>query len=102
MARKSPEELQNRRDIRRAEVLLGLARGLTDAESAGALQHRAAVDRISLHAAALAVLSARPTDDLMFTRPAPAGRHLSLVPPSPQSGVAEAVRVADEEHRRGS
>lgn len=85
MARKSPEQLQNRRDIRRAEVLLGLARGLTGAESAGMLQHRAATECISLHAAALEVLAAGPTGEPAFTRPQPTGRHLSVVPVPPSA-----------------
>jgi hypothetical protein len=99
MARRSPEELQDRRDIRRAQVLLGLARGISSAESAGMLQHRAAVERISLHAAALEVLASSPTDDLVFTRPDPAGRHLSVVPavPAPRSGGSEAPDFSDDE-----
>jgi hypothetical protein len=99
MARRSPEELQDRRDIRRAQVLLGLSRGISSAESAGVLQHRAAVERISLHAAALEVLAAGPTDDLVFTRPDPTSRHLSVVPtsPAPRSAVAEASEIPDDE-----
>jgi len=84
MAHRSPEDLQDRRDIRRAQVLLGLARGLTDTESAEALRRRAAAESVSLHAAALAVLSDSPLDDeLVFSRPVRTGRHLSAVASSP-------------------
>jgi hypothetical protein len=80
MAHRSPEDLQDRRDIHRAQVLLGLASGLTDVESAEALRRRAAVESVSLHAAALAVLSDSPVDDeLAFRRPVHTGRHLSAV-----------------------
>ena len=72
MAHRSPEDLQDRRDIRRAQVLLGLARGLTDGESAEALRRRAAAESVSLHAAALAVLS-----------DSPAGRRAGVQPSGP-------------------
>ena len=68
----------------RAQVLLGLARGLTDTESAEALRHRAAAESVSLHAAALAVLSDGPLDDEpVVRRPVRTGRHLSAVASSP-------------------
>jgi hypothetical protein len=80
MAHRSPEDLQDRRDIHRAQILLGLARGLTDGESAEALRRRAAAESVSIHAAALAVLSDSPMDDeLAFSRPVRTGRHLSAV-----------------------
>ena len=84
MAHRSPEDLQDRRDIRRAQILLGLARGLTGAESAEALRRRAAAESVSLHAAALAVLSDSPADDEpAFRRPVRTGRHLTPVASSP-------------------
>ena len=84
MAHRSPEDLQDRRDIRRAQVLLGLARGLTDTQSAEALRRRAAAESVSLHAAALAVLSDSPADDEpAFRRPVRTGRHLTPVASSP-------------------
>ncbi len=78
MIRKSPEELQTAQDISRAEFLVALARGLSREESAEALKYRAATEGLSLHAAALAVLTTEPTDELLITRPSqpPAGRHL--------------------------
>lgn len=84
MAHSSPDDLQDRRDIRRAQVLLGLARGLTGVESAEALRRRAAAEGIPLHAAALAVLTDSPADDGPALRsPVRTGRHLSAVASSP-------------------
>ena len=68
MARKSPEELQTKQDVCRAECLVALAQGLTRQASAQALRYRAAAQGLSVHAAALAVLSTEPTDELMVSR----------------------------------
>jgi hypothetical protein len=68
MVGKSPLEQQLSRDVRRAESLVSRARGLSTDESARALRHRALTSGISLHAAALAVLSA-PTDELLLGPP---------------------------------
>ena len=68
MNRKSPDELQTRRDICRAEFLVALVRGLTRDESAEALRYRAAVVGLSIHAAALAVLTPGPIDELLIAR----------------------------------
>ena len=69
MARTTPDELQTRRDIRRAEALVASVRGLDPARGGAALRHRAAAEGVSLHAAALAVLSTEPTDELLLVRP---------------------------------
>lgn len=72
---KSPHELQPSRDVRRAENLVSRVHGLSTHESAEALRGRAGDCGISLHAAALAVLSASPTDELLLdpsrARPSP-------------------------------
>ena len=76
MVRRSPDELQTRQEICRAEFLVALARGLSREESAEVLRHRAAAQRLSLHAVALAVLSNEPTDELLvFRSPLPAPSH---------------------------
>jgi hypothetical protein len=63
---KSPHELQPSRDVRRAQRLVSRVHGLTTDESAEALRGRAGDCGISVHAAALAVLSASPTDELLL------------------------------------
>ena len=73
--------MQTRRDICRAEFLVALAQGLGRDESAQALRYRAAAAGLSLHAAALAVLTAEPIDEVSVVRssqPAqsPRGKHL--------------------------
>jgi|1186.fasta_scaffold1119698_1 hypothetical protein len=73
MAGKDPHEQQTSRDVHRAQSLVSRVRGLSSDESARALRHRASQSGISLHAAALAVLSA-PTDDLLLGRSATRGR----------------------------
>ncbi len=66
MVGKSPHEQQTSRDVDRARSLVSRARGLPPDESAEALRRRAAQSGISLHAAALAVLSDSPTDELLL------------------------------------
>jgi hypothetical protein len=66
MVGKSPHEQQTSRDVHRAQSLVSRVRGLDPDESAEALRHRASRSGISLHAAALAVLSASPTDELLL------------------------------------
>jgi hypothetical protein len=68
MAGKSPHEQQTSRDVHRAETLVSDVRGLSTDEGARALRRRAAQCGVSLHAAALAVLSASPTDELLLGR----------------------------------
>ena len=111
MSRMSPEALQTRQDICRAEFLVALAQGLTRDAGADALRYRAAAEGLSVHAAALAVLSAEPTDELLITRTSPpvqppSRRHLyalrSLA--AERSGVATgdaAVEARSGRHRRG-
>ena len=70
MAGKDSHEQQTSRDVHRAQRLVSRVRGLSTDESARALRHRASQSGISLHAAALAVLSASPTDDLLLGRSA--------------------------------
>lgn len=65
MIRRSPQEQQEARDVRRAQLLVSQARGLTTNQSASALRARASQTAVSLHAAALAVLATRPTDELL-------------------------------------
>ncbi len=81
MLRKNPAELQTNMDICRAEFLVALAQGLTRQASVDALKYRAAVEGLSVHAAALVVLSVEPTDDVLTARPSrpaqpPTRRHL--------------------------
>jgi hypothetical protein len=66
MSGKSPHEQQTSRDVRRAESLVSRVRGVSTDEGAEALRHRASESRISVHAAALAVLSDSPTDELLL------------------------------------
>lgn len=66
-----PHELQRRRDICRAEFMLSLASGLAREASVEALRHRAAAAGVSRHAAALAVLSTEPTEQLLIESPPP-------------------------------
>lgn len=66
--RTEPHELQTRQDICRAQFLVALARGLTHEESVEALKYRAAAERLSIHAAALAVLSTDPIDEVLLAR----------------------------------
>ena len=68
MTRTSAEELRTRRNICRAEFLVALAWGLTRDQSAEALRYRAAAQGLSLHAAALAVLTPEPTDEGLVAR----------------------------------
>jgi hypothetical protein len=65
MIRMSTDELQTRRDICRAEFLVALGQGLTRDQSAEALRYRAAAEGLSLHAAALAVLTPEPADEVL-------------------------------------
>lgn len=71
MTHTNPDELQTRRDICRAEFLVALAWGLTRDHSAEALRYRAAAQGLSLHAAALAVLTLEPTDEVLVAQPSP-------------------------------
>ncbi|GAA4929530.1 hypothetical protein GCM10023204_41520 [Actinomycetospora succinea] len=64
-----PHDLQKRRDICRAEFMLSLASGLAREASVEALRYRAAAAGVSLHAAALAVLSTEPTEQLLMDPP---------------------------------
>lgn len=57
MTGQPPPVRQASQDIRCAEFLLSLGQGLTREESAGTLKYRAAANGVSLHAAALGVLS---------------------------------------------
>jgi hypothetical protein len=72
MARMTSDELQTRREIRRAEALVSSVRGLDTDRGAAALRHRATAEGVSLHAAALAVLATEPTDRLLVARESPA------------------------------
>lgn len=82
-----PEDRQATVDIHRARVLLSLDQGIDMDASTRALKVRAALDGVSLHAAALAVLSPDPVDRPVEVRPEPTGwhrrhRHLFAVPSS--------------------
>jgi hypothetical protein len=68
MTRTYTEELQTRREICRAEFLVALAQGLTRDQSVEALRYRAAAEGLSVHAAALAVLTPEPTDEVLVAR----------------------------------
>jgi hypothetical protein len=74
-----PHDSQTRQDIRRAESLMSLARGITRSESTANLKYDAAVSGVSVHAAALAFLS---PDLPVATVPSPTARrrHLFAVP----------------------
>lgn len=78
MGRTAPE---TRQDICRAEFLVASAQGLTRDEGSHALKLRAAIEGRSVHAEALAVLAAEPTDELLIAHssqqtPSPHRRHL--------------------------
>lgn len=64
-----PHELQRRREICLAEFMLSLASGLARDASVEALRYRAAAAGVSMHAAALAVLSTAPTEQLLIDPP---------------------------------
>ncbi|GAA4883877.1 hypothetical protein [Actinomycetospora straminea] len=86
MIRQNPSELQERRDICQAEFLLALASGLGRDASVEALRYRAALEGLSLHAAALGVLSNEPTEHLLIESPPlpeqrPLRRHLYALRP---------------------
>jgi hypothetical protein len=88
---------QARQDIRFAEFLLSLARGLTREESAGTLKYHAAASGVSLHTAALAVLSHNPSTEPLDARPpAPSRlrRHLIAVPSGHEIGAASTAEIA--------
>jgi hypothetical protein len=68
MTRTSVEELRTRRDICQAEFLVALAWGLTRDQSAEALRYRAAAQGLSLHAAALVVLTSKPADEVLVAQ----------------------------------
>lgn len=91
MARTSPEALQTRQDICRAELLVSSAQSLTREEGADALRFRASVEGLSVHAVALAVLSAEPTDELLI---APA--EVSPPPPARRRHLHALRSLADE------
>ena len=81
-------EPQKRRDICWAEFMLSLASGLAREASVEALRYRAAAAGVSLHAAALAVLSTEPTEQLLMDPPpTPEQRtlhgHLYAIHPNP-------------------
>jgi hypothetical protein len=107
MTRTSTEELQTRQDICRAEFLVALAQGLTRDQSAEALRYRAAVDQLSLHAAALAVLTPESTDVVSIGRPSrpaqsPIHGHLSaLRTPAAVGATAVMEGVAPAPQRGG-
>lgn len=65
MGRRNPREQQAHRDIERARTLVSRRRGLSAQEAADALHGRATEVRVSLHAAALAVLATSPIDELL-------------------------------------
>jgi hypothetical protein len=97
MIHDSTVELQPTRDICRAVFLIALAQGLTRDQSAEVLRYRAAAQGLSLHAAALAVLAPKPTDEPSTASPArtPTRRHLHALtspttehPTTPKSGMA--------------
>jgi hypothetical protein len=98
-----PHELQRRRDICRAEFMLSLASGLARDASVEALRYRAAAAGLSLHAAALAVLSTGPTEQLLIDSPLtpeqrPLHRHLyALHPDAATTTTSDALPVR---HRR--
>ena len=69
MARKNVQEVQENRDVDRAQSLVSRVRGLSRSESAAALRRRASEIGVSLHAAALAVLASSPVDDLLVDAP---------------------------------
>ncbi len=57
MVRPGRDDLQVRRDLRRAYALIGRLRGLSTEESVAALHDHAVLTDVSVHAAALAVLA---------------------------------------------
>jgi len=85
MTRTSTADLQTRRAICQAEFLVALAQGLTRDQSAEALRFRAAAEGMSLHAAALAVLTPEPADEVMAGRSSPPA-------PTPSGGRLYALR----------
>jgi hypothetical protein len=104
MPRESSDDRWARQDIRRAEVLMSLGRGLSDAESSALLRLRAAVGRVSLHEAALAVLAPIGSDEPADARFVAAPRHrpkrhLFAVPSEsvPPEGVASEGDATDSD-----
>jgi hypothetical protein len=88
---------QARQDIHWAEFLLSLGQGLTREESAGTLRYRAAADGVSLHTAALTVLSHDPSAEQVDARsPAPSRlrRHLFAVPSGHEIGAESTAEIA--------
>jgi hypothetical protein len=69
MRRRRPYDQQSEADVRRAQRLVATTRGCTLREGAEALRARATDLGVSLHAAALAVLTARPVDPLLRDQP---------------------------------
>lgn len=65
MRRRSSADPQRTSDVRRAESRVAVARGLTIHQGATVLRARAGELGVSLHAAALAVLAAKPVDDAL-------------------------------------
>lgn len=69
MRRRRPHDQQSEADVRRAQHLVATARGCSLREGADALHARASDLGVSLHAAALAVLTTRPVDPLLRDQP---------------------------------
>lgn len=106
MIREDPHEMPRRRDICRAEFMLALASGLAHDASVEALRYRAAAAGVSLHAAALAVLSTEPTEQLLIESPPmpeqrPLRRHLYALRPVAGDGAMTTTSDAlPGRHRR--
>ncbi len=69
MRRRHPHDPQSEADVRRAQRLVATTRGCSQREGADALHARASDLGVSLHAAALAVLTTRPVDPLLRDQP---------------------------------
>lgn len=69
MRRRRSHDHQYEADVRRAQHLVATTRGCTLHEGADALRSRASDLGVSLHAAALAVLTTRPVDPLLRDQP---------------------------------
>ena len=105
MIRTSTEELQTRRISAEPSSCVALARGLTRDQSAEALRYRAAAEGLSLHAAALAVLTPEPTE-VLAARPSrsaesPSRGHLSAVRSLAAVGATAAMEGVGSAPQRG-
>jgi hypothetical protein len=96
MTDQTPPVWHARQDIHRAEFLLSLNEGFTREDSVHALKYRAAVGGVSVHTAALRVLSDSSRPEPAATEPAPPAqipRHLFAVASGSEIDAADASEI---------